>query len=67
MIDTLEDSLAYVGEADIWKVEDNLTKSYIKMEDFENALLHAQMALANAPQTEVDRLKLLIDQIQAVP
>ena len=67
VIDTLEDSLAYVGEADIWKVEDNLTKSYIKMEDFENALLHAQMALANAPQTEVDRLKLLIDQIQAVP
>ncbi|MBU1662333.1 MAG: O-antigen ligase family protein [Chloroflexi bacterium] len=67
VISTLEDSLEYAGANEVWKIEENLTQFYFQLGDQETALLHAQKALAAAPDTEQDRLRSLIAQLQPAP
>ncbi len=67
VIATLEDSLEVAGSSDQWKIEDNLTHYYLQLNDIDNALLYAQRALANAPETEHERLLTIINQLQSTP
>jgi tetratricopeptide (TPR) repeat protein len=67
VIASLEESLVYAREADIWKIEDNLARFYLQLNDSSSALLHAQRALSTAPTSEQERLQTLISQIQALP
>jgi hypothetical protein len=67
VIETLEESLAFADKRDIWKIEDNLTHYYVQLNDIQNALIHAQRALNNAPQTEHERLQTIINQLQSSP
>jgi tetratricopeptide (TPR) repeat protein len=67
-IDTLVSSLNYASRKnDIWRIHENLTQLYIQEEDYTNALVHAQGALASAPESEVERLQALISQLQNNP
>ena len=67
VIATLEDSLDFAGQSEIWKIEENLAHYYFQLNDPVNALLHARKAVSSAPETEFERLQTLINQIQAKP
>jgi tetratricopeptide (TPR) repeat protein len=67
VVDTLEASLDYAAETEIWKIEDNLAHYYLQLNDPQNALIHAQNALENAPATETERLQSLVEQLQTAP
>ena len=67
VISTLEDSLEFAGTNDVWKIEDNLAHYYLQLNDLDNAMLHAQRALASAPETERERLQNVINQLQTTP
>ncbi len=60
----LETSLEYAkNQTDIWRIHENLTQLYIQQEDYANALVNAQSALAVAPESETERLENLINQL----
>jgi len=63
VISTLEDSLEFAGDSEIWKIEENLTHFYLQLDDLETALTHAHNALQAAPETEQERLRAIIDQL----
>jgi tetratricopeptide (TPR) repeat protein len=67
VIDSLDASLAYTSEAEVWKVEENLSHYYLQLEDAQQALVHAQKALGSAPSSEIERLQSLVDQLMAAP
>jgi tetratricopeptide (TPR) repeat protein/O-antigen ligase len=68
MIDTLEMSLEYArAKDDIWKIEENLARTYVQVNDKVSAILHASNALSYAPETEFERLQTLIAQLQSLP
>jgi len=67
VIAALEDSLKVAGNNEVWKIEDNLAHYYLQLNDIENALLHAEKALATAPETEHERLQNVINQLQSTP
>jgi tetratricopeptide (TPR) repeat protein/O-antigen ligase len=67
VIATLEVSLEYAGNNDVWKIEDNLTHYYLQLNDLENAILHAQRALTTAPEAERERLQTVVNQLQPTP
>jgi tetratricopeptide (TPR) repeat protein len=67
VISTLEDSLEFAQQSEIWKIEDNLTHYYVQVNDYNNALLHAQKALATAPESEQERILTIINQLKSSP
>jgi len=67
VIKTLADSLEFAGNDQIWRIEESLVQQYVQLDDFSNAVLHAQRALATAPETEHERLTNIINQLQTSP
>jgi tetratricopeptide (TPR) repeat protein/O-antigen ligase len=50
-----------------WRIEETLARLYAQVGDRTNALVHAQNALAAAPQDQQDRLQTLVVQLQNQP
>jgi tetratricopeptide (TPR) repeat protein len=52
--------------ADVWKIQETLSRLYIQVGDNENALLHMQYALNEAPDDQKERLRTILEQLQKV-
>ena len=52
---------------DLWKIEETLARVYVELGDKANALVHASAALASAPETQLERLQIYLEQIEALP
>jgi tetratricopeptide (TPR) repeat protein len=53
--------------ADLWRVEDTLARLYHQNGDKANAVLHAERALAAAPDTQKETLQKLVEQLKNQP
>jgi tetratricopeptide (TPR) repeat protein len=68
LVAVLDESLNYVeSNNDIWKIEENLAIALLQLGKSQEALQHAKNALKVAPESEIERLENLIDQINATP
>jgi tetratricopeptide (TPR) repeat protein len=67
VIQTLETSLEFARNSQVWQIEENLANIYLQQGDGANALIHAQKALVAAPEDQQERLTNLIAQIQSMP
>jgi tetratricopeptide (TPR) repeat protein len=50
--------------ADVWKIQETLSRLYVQEGDSENAILHMQYALNEAPDDQKDRLRAILEQLQ---
>ena len=67
-IETYQQAISlYPGNTDIWRIEYTLTQIYYQLGDTQNALIHAENALAGAPDAQKDNLRKLINQISGQP
>ena len=68
LVDVLDESLNYAkSNNDIWKIEENLAIALLQLGESQDALQHAKNALSVAPESELERLNNLINQINATP
>jgi tetratricopeptide (TPR) repeat protein/O-antigen ligase len=51
----------------LWQIEETLARIYIALEDQENALRYAQLALEHAPTDQASRVQQVLDQIEQMP
>ncbi len=66
-IEALERALSVTGKKNRWRLEETLARLYAQQQDKVNALQYAQQALADAPESEQERLQSLVSQVQAIP
>ncbi len=66
-IEALEKTLSYAGKNNRWRLEETLARLYAQQQDKAGALQYARQALADAPETEQERLQTLVSQVQAMP
>ena len=50
--------------ADVWKIQETISRLYVQEGDTENALLHMQYALNEAPDDQKERLRAILEQLQ---
>lgn len=62
-----QQALPLTGKANRWRLEESLARLYAQTQDKHNAVLQANNALNDAPQSEKSRLQTLLSQIQAMP
>ena len=67
VIKILENSLKVAGENEVWQIEESLIQQYVQLNDIPNALIHAQLALNAAPDSEHERLNNIINQLTSSP
>jgi tetratricopeptide (TPR) repeat protein len=67
-VQAFEQALA-VGPAtgDVYRIEEQVARIYAELGEKEQANQHALLALAKAPEAEVERLKSFVAQIQSLP
>ena len=52
--------------AEVWKIQEAVSQLYVQEGDTENALLHLQYALNEAPEDQKERLRAILEQLQKV-
>jgi len=52
------------GGADVWKIQETISRLYVQEGDTGNALLHMQYALNEAPDDQKERLRAILEQLQ---
>jgi tetratricopeptide (TPR) repeat protein/O-antigen ligase len=68
LIIVLEESLEFArNKNDVWRIEENLAVASLQLGRKLEALKHAQLALEVAPESEHERLNLMIRQIEEMP
>jgi tetratricopeptide (TPR) repeat protein len=58
---------AGLGTADLWKVQQAISKIYLQIGDKSNALTYAEQALQSAPESAISQIQDLITQTQSLP
>ncbi|GAB4532338.1 MAG: hypothetical protein Fur0018_20920 [Anaerolineales bacterium] len=66
-ISAMEQALSVAAAGARWRIEETLARLYVQIQDKPTALQYAQSALADAPQSEQQRLQGLFSQIQGMP
>jgi len=67
-ISTLEEALSLAPNTnDLWRIEQTLAQLYAKEGDKNNALIHANQALAFSPEDQKQAIQSFIVQIQSMP
>jgi tetratricopeptide (TPR) repeat protein len=52
--------------AEVWRIQEAISSLYAQQGDTENALLHLQFALNEAPEDQKERLRTMLEQLQKV-
>lgn len=62
-----QDAYQYAGSVDKWRVAETIARLYQQVHDRERAIQWANIAQSDAPESEADRLRQLINQIETAP